>query len=97
MTTNKEMETEIEGLIIESLEALGREDLFRRPLVAFSSAMDERYMQLKETIGHWHLTPVELLPEAESVISYFVPFTKAVAMEPKTVEHGSFMWSQSYQ
>ena len=97
MSTNKNLENGIEQRIVESLNELNRPDLFRRPLVAFSSAEDERYMKLKEIIGDWHLKPTELLTNAKSVISYFVPFTKAVAMEPKTVEHGSFLWSESYQ
>lgn len=97
MVENKNIEMAIEQIIIERLNDLNRTDLFRKPIVAYSSATDHRYMQLKEIIGDWHLNPTELLPEAKSVISYFVPFTKEVAMEPKTVENGSYLWSESYQ
>jgi epoxyqueuosine reductase QueG len=97
MTANKNIEMEIKQIISDSLNELNRPDLFRQPIVAFSSASDERYWQLKDIIGDWHLSPTELLPEAKSVISYFVPFTREVAMEPKTSENGSFLWSESYQ
>ncbi len=97
MITNKSVENGIEQIIADSLYDLKRPDLFRKPIVAYSSALDERYAQLKEIIGKWHLNPTELLPDAKSVISYFVPFTKEVAMEPKNVENGSFLWSESYQ
>ena len=90
------MKKDIEQLIIKEINALKRSDLFREPIVEFSSAKDDRYEELKEVIGEWHLNPTELLPEAESVISYFVPFTKDVISQPKTVKDGSPLWAESY-
>jgi len=91
------LEKEIEKIITDSVSALKHPDLFRVPIVSFSSADDKRYIELKTLIGEWHLLPTELLSSAKSVISYFVPFTKEVVYEPKTREHGSFLWSESYQ
>ena len=91
------VEQSIVQIITEQVASLGRSDLFRSPLVAFSSAHDERYAQLKEQIGPWHKNPTELLPSANSVISYFVPFTKAVALDPKSVKDGSALWGEAYQ
>lgn len=91
------LELEIKNIIEEKVKKLGRDDLFRAPLVAFSDANDERYMELKELIGDWHKTPKEFLPEAQSIISYFVPFTKKVGVDPKTVKDGSALWSEAYQ
>lgn len=91
------LELEIQKIIEEKILQLNRPDLFRAPLVAFSSARDDRYKELKRIIGAWHCTPVELLPEAESVISYFVPFTKEVVSQPKGVADGSALWSEAYQ
>lgn len=88
---------EINQLIADQLEMRGRPDLFRKPLVAVSSAQDPLYMELKSIIGPWHKLPTELLQDAESIISFFVPFTKAVALEPKDVPNGSFLWSEAYQ
>lgn len=90
------MEKEIEGLIIDKVKSLDRSDLFRDPIVAFSSAKDKRYEDLKEIIGDWHQNPNEILANAKSVISYFVPFTERVVKEPLTVEKGSPLWSESY-
>ena len=97
MRANDSLEKGIEQRIIDSLNELNRSDLFRSPIVAYSSAEDERYSKLKDIIGDWHLNPAELLPDAKSVISYFVPFTKVVALEPKTMVNGSFRWSEAYQ
>jgi epoxyqueuosine reductase len=93
---NASMERQIERIIVDKVYDLGRPDLFREPLISFSSASDERYWDLKTIIGEWHKTPSEFLPDAQSVISYFVPFTRSVAEQPQTVEHGSFLWSQAY-
>jgi len=91
------IEKEIEKVIISTVQSLNRPDLFRAPIVSFSSADDEKYLELKQLVGDWHLLPGELLPDAKSVISYFVPFTKEVVYEPKAAKHGSFLWSEAYQ
>ena len=91
------LELEIQRIIEEKIAELKRPDLFRVPLVAFSDARNSRYEDLKQQIGPWHCSPRELLPEAESVISYFVPFTKEVVSQPKCVADGSALWSEAYQ
>lgn len=91
------MEREIGEIISNKVNELNRPDLYRQPLVSFSSADDERYDELKELIGEWHLTPSEFLPDAKSVISYFVPFTKDVVKEPKKMKDGSPLWGEAYQ
>src|SRR5690625_1568780 len=88
--------SDINKLIIEKVASLERPDLFREPLVGFSSAKDKRYGELKEIIGDWHLNPDELLEDAKTVISYFVPFTKEVVEEPKKVVGGSSLWGEAY-
>lgn len=92
------MEREIERIIRAEMEALNRPDLFREPLVGFSSAQDPRYEELRQLVGDWHKTPVELLPSARSVVSFFVPFTRAVVAEPATVQDGShaLIWAEAY-
>lgn len=90
------LETDIETTIKRELNALNRPDLYRKPLVAYSSAADVRYSRLKMIIGEWHLTPEELLAGAQSVISYFVPFTKEVVLSPKESEAEAFLWGEAY-
>ena len=70
-------------VIRSSMEKIQRPDLFRKPICGFSAADDPRYKELKTVIGPWHCLPTELLPEAKTVISYYVPFTKEVAKAPK--------------
>lgn len=90
------MEREIERIIRAEMEALNRPDLFREPLVGFSSAQDPRYEELRQLVGDWHRTPVELLPSARSVVSFFVPFTQAVVAAPVTVRGEAPLWAEAY-
>ncbi|MCL1795630.1 MAG: hypothetical protein FWG37_01935 [Clostridia bacterium] len=90
------LEETIERIVTEEVEKLNRPDLVRQPLVAFSSADDPGYAELKERIGEWHLTPAELLPDAKSVISYFIPLAKEVVLEPQKSAHGSSLWGEAY-
>ena len=69
------LEERIRELVNETVKAAGRPDLFREPLCAFSAAGDARYEDLKTLVGPWVKSPRELLPDARSVISCFVPFT----------------------
>ena len=90
------LELEIQRIIEEKFLELNRPDLIRTPLVAFASAQDPRYEELKAIIGPWHNLPTDFLPEAQSVISYFIPFTKEVALGPKNEPDGCLVWSEAY-
>jgi len=87
----------IEAIINQKMKQLNRSDLFREPLVGISDADDLRYGRLKEIIGPWHLNPDEILANAQSVISYYIPFTKHVSTDPKKRQNGSYVWSEAYQ
>lgn len=90
------LETEIQRIIEEKFAELNRPDLIRTPIVAFSSAHDPKFRELQTIIGPWHNLPTDFLPEAESVISYFIPFTKEVALGPKNEPDGCPVWSEAY-
>ena len=90
------LEQEIQNVIEDTFARLNRPDLIRTPIVAFASAHDPKYQELKTIIGPWHTLPADWLPEAESVISYFIPFTKEVALGPKNEPDGCPVWSEAY-
>ena len=90
------LELEIQKIIEAKFAELNRPDLIRKPIVAFSSAHDPKFEALKEIVGPWHQLPTDFLPEAESVISYFIPFTKEVALGPKNEPDGCPVWSEAY-
>jgi len=65
---------------LNKVEELNNMIIFDEPLVAIASADDILFQRLKETVavGEHHLTPMEWLPEAKTVISYFLPFSPSV-------------------
>ncbi|MDF2523485.1 MAG: 4Fe-4S ferredoxin [Clostridiales bacterium] len=54
--------------------------MFEAPIFAFGEAEDEGFKSLKDptAIGEHFLLPQEWLPNAKTVISFFLPFTEAV-------------------
>ena len=63
---------------LNRIEEIGINRIFDEPLVGIADAKDSLFIKLKEpeVIGPNHLLPLEWLSEAESVISYFLPFSK---------------------
>ena len=51
---------------------------YRAPLVGFADAHDPRFRELRRVADLNHLMPQDLLPGAQSVISFFVPFGPGV-------------------
>ena len=68
---------------------------FREPLVGFSSAQDELYINIKEIVGKHHIEPKDILAEAETVVSFFIPFTEAL-VKGNRGEEVSEEWAVSY-
>jgi epoxyqueuosine reductase len=54
--------------------------IFDQPLFAFGAADDPLFYDLKEAgaVGEHHFLPVDWLPQAKTVISFFLPFTNVV-------------------
>lgn len=90
------IERDLTEIIENAVRELDRPDLYREPIVAFSSADDPRYESLRQIVGDWVRTPREFLGSAQSVVSYFVPFTREVAAAPRHNPQESVLWGESY-
>jgi epoxyqueuosine reductase len=68
--------------------------IYEEPLVAVAAARDPLYGKLKEQgiIGPHHLTPAEWLPGAQSVVSWFLPFSGEIVASNKVVGMPSKEW-----
>lgn len=69
---------------------------YRKPLVGFASAHDPLFDQMKEIIGPHHLHPTELLPDAQTVIAFFLPFTKTVITANRENPQIAREWAVAY-
>ena len=66
------------------------------PLVAFANANDPLFLKLKTIVSETHKLPTDLLKDAETVISYFVPFQKEIALSNASNENCSEEWAIAY-
>ncbi len=51
---------------------------YREPLVAFASALDPRFGELRRHVDPDHLLPQDLVLGAQSVVSFFLPFAAEI-------------------
>ena len=66
------------------------------PLVAFASSMDPLFLELKKVVSISHNLPTDLMEDAQTVISYFIPFQKEIATGNKKGEIASEGWVLAY-
>lgn len=71
---------------------------WRKPLVGCADAADPLFEGAKLRIGPTYDLPATLLPNARTVIAYFVPFTEAAAVPDKSGEtsFSSDAWAYAY-
>ena len=75
-------------------EELSGVRMYAEPQLAFGSAADPLFDQLKEpdAIGPFHLSPKEWLPDARTVVSVFLPFTDEVKNSNRGGARPSSLW-----
>ena len=86
----------IEGLIREMVGAADVETPLRKPLVGFASAHDPLLYKLKTVVGPHHLLPTDLLPEARTILAFFIPFDKSVVKASRQWAYVEPVWSSAY-
>ncbi len=71
--------------------------IYREPLVGFARADSEYMEHLAETAGEGHGKPADVMPQAKTVIAYFIPFTLAYNEENKFEGLASESWARGYE
>lgn len=68
--------------------------LYDQPLIGVADASDPYWEKFKQPdiVGPSHLTPNEWLPNAKSVISYFLPFTEQIRKSNRLNDDPSKEW-----
>ena len=77
-------------------EKSGQRDIWRKPLLVTAGA-DGRFDRLPQIAARDHALPQELLPSAGSVVVFFVPFVKAIAVENHKGEIPCRNWGLAYE
>lgn len=77
-------------------QEMGLENYWQAPLVAFASAEDPRFHQIKKWGQPAHQLPTDLLPEARTVVAYFLPFLPAIPQSNRNGRLASRQWGNAY-
>lgn len=93
---NAAIRQEIERLVAAYPRDGADETIWRPPLVGFASAADPLFARLKSVVGPTHAVPADLLPQAVTVVAFFIPFTKALAAANRKGQYASRQWAVAY-
>lgn len=69
---------------------------WKEPIIAYADAMDERFNELKDIVSNSHELPKDLMPEAKTVVAYFIPFDDSVIKSNIEGRECSKEWGQAY-
>lgn len=69
---------------------------YREPIIGYADANDPLYDELDEKIGVRQYHPTEILPNARTVIVYFIPFPAELILSIRQKNCIAPIWSQYY-
>jgi len=84
------------SIVNEEVSHYSEGRMFRTPIVGFANAHDPLYDQLDSIIGHRQIHPTEVLPDAQTVAVYFIPFAEAVTSPLRKDKTIVQPWSDAY-
>ena len=92
------LKTVIKDTLRKTVEAAkeNNQTTFRAPLIGYARADDPLFAQLKTAVSPNHLLPRELLPEAKTVVAFFLPFTKELVGENINSPNIPRSWAVAY-
>jgi len=86
----------IEDYVTAYPEKTGERNMWRKPLLATAKA-DDRFDILPRIAAEDHVLPRDLLSSAKSVVVFFVPFVKELAVENHKGEIPCRNWGLAYE
>ncbi|HPZ43211.1 MAG TPA: epoxyqueuosine reductase [Bacillota bacterium] len=90
------MKEYIENIILRICAGTTGNTIYRRPLVTCARADDPLFAELKKAVGPEHLLPQDLLPEASSVVAFFLPFTRELVAINRKNPYVAREWAEAY-
>ncbi|MGE5628810.1 MAG: epoxyqueuosine reductase [Solirubrobacterales bacterium] len=86
----------VKGFVKEYKHPEGSKTGWRDPITGFAAADDPLFLKLKDIVSPDHNLPTDVLPSAETVISYFIPFANSLVKTNKEGDNCSLEWSIAY-
>ena len=87
---------EIQQFVSQYQNLQGTDTSWQAPLVGFASATDSLFFEFKKVVSPTHFLPRDLLPEAGTVIAFFLPFDKSVGKGNIAGRLASREWAKAY-
>lgn len=87
---------EIEDFVAEYQKKKDISTSWGVPLIRFAAADDPLFEQLKTAVSPTHAVPKDLLKDAETVVSFFLPFPKSASFTNTQERLSSHEWAVSY-
>jgi epoxyqueuosine reductase QueG len=81
---------------IASYKASVQYGLWKKPVIEIISAEDQKLQLLKEAVSAEHFMPRDILPEAKSIVSFFIPFHDDVVKSNIGGTMASETWAMAY-
>jgi len=72
------------------------QNTWKEPLIEIIPANDEKLETLKQAVSVEHLMPRDILSDAKSIISFFIPFQESIAESNLKGTMASEEWSRAY-
>lgn len=93
-------EQEIKELIISTIErevaTADTKTRYRQPLVGFAEVKKKDFQRLREIVGGHHLLPDDLLPGAQGMVAFFLPFSEEVVRANRRSPYVAREWAVAY-
>jgi epoxyqueuosine reductase QueG len=86
----------IKSIVVESEKKNKITKLWKEPIIGFVSAENENLPNLKSIVGIDHHMPNDVLSDAKSIISYFIPFDEGIVKSNIKGTMASAEWVIAY-
>ncbi|TDO92028.1 hypothetical protein DFR79_10854 [Halanaerobium saccharolyticum] len=94
------MKKKIENLIHNYIAEYQKKDEIKSewkdPVIKYAAADDPMFKELKDAVSESHLMPEDILPGAQTVIAYFIPFTNKISNSNIEDKYSSPQWAKAY-
>lgn len=90
------MKSRITDLIERSVDFHQERAYWQKPLVGFAIAENPLFHTLKSLVDKDHSLPTDFLEDAETVISYFIPFQEEIPSSNAEGKDASRQWAKAY-
>lgn len=95
------MKKEFEKIIWDFIQHYASDNdidiIWQRPIVKFADAKDPHMTELKDIVIKDHYLPKDILPSAENVLSYYLPFKEEIGESNVKGRTASEMWANAYR